>query len=140
MSFTLEDVIAPFRAMESNEDAIPILGDEDAMKCLAAWAKTDQLWRKPKKRAPVLKHNNHAAVWSWVDSGWHHDIGLVAVAAGLSQRIAAEKIAMLVVNRLIYPDGSMSKAARTSLNIYVAEKLGIKSKPATKPRRDDNEN
>lgn len=131
IDFRLEDVLAPFRALEANEDAIPILGDEAALKCLAAWSKTDHRWVKPKTRPPRFTHGNHAVVWEWMVGGWRLDLAGVAKRAGLSERTVHEKMAMLVGNRLMYPDGSMSKAAKTALNIYVAGKLGIKQ---TKPK------
>ncbi len=144
MEFRLEDLIAAFRALEANEDAIPILGDEDAMRCLAAWSKTDQTWTKPRGRVPTIRPGNHADVWAWIVRGWSFDYTNIATGAGLSLRIAHEKVRMLSTNRLIYPDGSMSKAARTALNIHVAEKLGIKQqapgrKPAPKKRDDEGD-
>ncbi len=142
MKFRLEDVLSVFRVLESTEDAIPILGDEDAMKCLAAWSKTDQAWTKPRRKVPAVAHNRHAELWQWIIMGWSIDFVAIGAGSGLSQRVVHEKMEMLSRNRLIYPDGSTSKAARTALNIYVADMLGIKSKPkqaAAKKQNDDDE-
>lgn len=151
-NFRAEDVLSMFRGMEQNEDAIPILDDDDAMKCLAAWAKTDQAWRRPKRDCPAMSVDNHAAVWRWVLAGWTLDVEGVAKAAGISERTAQYKLDVLTCNRLIYPDGSMAKGARLALNIYVAKKLGIKQKQPpqrsaprttptpTTPDGDDNSN
>lgn len=131
--FRLEDALAVFRAMETNEDAIPILGNEDAMRVLSSWTKTDQVWSKPRRKLPELTHANHSRVWQWIVSGWTIDVNEVARGANVSPRVAAQQLEVLTTNRLIYPDGSMSKGARAALNIYVAQKLGIKQKPRQQP-------
>lgn len=125
-------VIAAFRALETNEDAIPVLGDEDAMRCLTAWSKTDQKWKKPKGKQPEMTSANHGAVWAWIVAGWTLDFVAISEGSGCSQRIVHDKMKMLCLNRLIYPDGQMSKAARTALNVHVAAKLGVKQRPPKK--------
>lgn len=142
----LHDLLRTFVAVESNEDAIPVLGDEDAMKVLAAWRKTDQQWRAPKSKMPVVTASNHAAVWRWIVSGWTIDEASVAKGAGLSPRIVHEKLDVLVASRLIYPDGQISQAAHTAIKLHIANKLGIKAKRSKEPKegakrdRDDNNN
>lgn len=136
-------VISSFRAIEANEDAIPVLGDEDAMRVLAAWSKTDQQWKRPRRKPPEMTPTNHALVWSWLVEGWSIDHGSIAKAAGVRIAVAHEKMEMIIRNRLVYPDGSMSKAARTALNVHVAAKLGIKQKAPRTPRagaKDENAN
>lgn len=133
VKFRLEDVLAVFRALEANEDAIPILGNEDAMRVLAAWTKSDQHWRKPRRAMPELTATNHGLVWAWITSGWSFEYDPLARAANVSARIAAQQLDVLMANRLIYPDGSMSKGARAAMNLYIAAKLGIKQKSRRSP-------
>ncbi len=133
-NFRLEDVLAVFRALEANEDAIPILGNDDAMKVLAAWMKTDQAWQKPRRKQPVITATNHNLAWQWVVSGWTLDVDGVARGANVSPRVAAYQLEVLVSNRLIYPDGSISKGARAAMSIHVAQKLGIKQQKPRQPK------
>lgn len=133
--FNLESVLAPFRGLEQNTDAVVVLGDEQAMRVLVAWQKLDNKWSPPTARAPVVSAGAMGRLWKWVVAGW--DIGGVerdiARLAGVPRHIAHEKLEMLVGNRLIYPDGSMASGARSALAIHTAKKLGIKQQPPAKP-------
>ncbi len=148
MKFSLEDVLAPFRAIESNDDVLVVLGDEHAMKALIAWTKVDNVWTHPPTKRPAMRHGNMASAWAWVISGWNIDEQTRAIArlAGLPTDVAHEKIEILVGNRLIYPDGSLAKGTRVALNLYTAKKLGIKqqlpkaSQPQTSTDKDDRGN
>lgn len=128
MAVDITELLRMFRALEANEDAIPVLGDEDAMKILSVWSKTDQRWTSPKKKPPAFTPNRHAELWQWICSGWHVDESSIVVGSGLSAAVVHTKIRMLMTSRLIYPDGEMSKAARTALQVFIANKLGIKAK------------
>lgn len=124
----ITELLSTFRALEANEDAITVLGDEDAMKVLSAWSKTDQRWQAPKKKRPQITPTNHAEMWRWIVQGWTIDEEAIAVGSGLSANVVHTKMRMLIAARLVYPDGQMSKAARAALQVFVAQKLGIKSK------------
>lgn len=88
-----------------------------------------------------------ASLWDWVVAGWDLEAVTqrVSRAAGVPVDVAHQKIEMLVGNRLIYPDGSMAKGARSALNVDIARKLGIKQqlpKPPTPapPKNEDQGN
>lgn len=147
--FELNDLLRTIRALEDANDAIPVLNDDDAIKVMAAWKKTDQSWAKPRGKMPTVTSTNHAAVWRWIVSGWKIDERSVSRACGLTERVVHEKLNMLIALRLIYPDGSTSKAAKTAEQVYVARALGIKAKQrkqekdpaaAKKPGDDDASN
>ena len=135
LKFNLESVLAPFRGLEQNTDAVVVLGDEQAMRVLVAWQKIDNEWSPPATRVPVVTAGGMGRLWKWIVAGW--DVlkieREVARLAGVPRHIAHEKLEMLVGNRLIYPDGSMAGGARSALAIHTAKKLGIKQQPAAKP-------
>lgn len=134
MKNSLTEILRALRTLESPDDIIPVLGDEDAMKVMIAWSKTDQRWSMPRGKVPTLQAGNHQSVWSWIVLGWTFDHALIAKIAGVGPRVVHQKLEMLVGLRLIYPDGQMSKSARTALQVHVSQKLGIKPKrPAKKP-------
>lgn len=124
---TLEELLTPFRASESNEAAIVLLGDDDAMRVLIAFQNAEHTWRKPQRKAPDVM----AARWAWIVSGHHVDLDFIAIAARVSDETALAKVRMMFANRLVYPDGTITKAARTALNAHAAAKLGYK--PAKRP-------
>jgi hypothetical protein len=143
-SFRLEDVVGVFRALEQNDDALVVLGDETAMRVAVAWSHTDQEWERPPRPQPAAVHGKMGGLWSWMVSGWNVDARAVARLAGVPRTVAHAKLEMLIGNRLIYPDGSMAKGMRSVLLSYAARKLGIKQQLPAQPRRaraedDDDE-
>ena len=126
MSRSLEDHLAVFRSLETNEDALVILNDYDACRVLVAWTKTDQTWTRPRTAPPEPKHGQLAARWAWIVSGWDIDVEKVSRLAGLPQTVVHEKMEMLVGNRLVYPDGSTSGPAHKMLGTNTGLKLGFK--------------
>src|SRR6185312_9410225 len=109
MAFVIEDVLAPFRALEANEHAIPVLDDDNAMRVLAAWTQTENTWEPPEgAKAPPARAGKMESLWRWVVSGWDVEalVQKVSRAAGVPVDIAHRKLEMLIGNRLIYPDGS----------------------------------
>lgn len=122
----LEDVIAPFRAIEANEDALVILGDDQAMKVLVAWTHVDNEWEPSATALVPYKLGRAAAAWAWIVQGWMIDSDEVARFAGIASGIAHAKLEILIGNRLIYPDGSVSKGARIAMSAYTAATLGLK--------------
>lgn len=133
------DIVEAFRAIDSNQDAIPVLGDEEAMRVLVAWSKTDQRWKAPRTKPPAMRPGNHATVWRWVVEGWTIDVTAVAKIAGVQVRVARDKLDMLVGLRLIFPDGVMASSAKTALNVHVAGKLGVKQRAQRRAAPDKGE-
>lgn len=127
-AFRIEDVLTPFRGLEQNQDAVVVLGDENAMKVLVAWTHVDNVWTKPSKPAPAIVSGKMSKLWQWVVSGWDTDVMMrdIARAAGLPVAIVHDKLNVLIGNRLIYPDGTMAAGARAALSVHTAKKLGIK--------------
>lgn len=135
MDDDLIDIIEAFLVLDSNEAAVPILDDADAIKVLVAWSRTDNAWRRPRAKPPKVQPGSHGAAWAWAVAGWTIDVASIARIAGLQTRVVRDKVDMLVGLRLIYPDGRMAKSARTAINVYVGKKIGVKQ--PRNPRRSD---
>lgn len=136
MNRILDEMITAFRAIEANEDIIPVAGDDVAMRVLAAWTKTENVWRMPKRARPTFGPSTHHDCWRWITSGWMPDYEGLAEATGLDYSTASDKMRVLIANRLVYPDGTMSKPSTILMVGYAAAKLGLKGdpkKPAKKP-------
>lgn len=138
MSNVLAELLQIFQGTEEDGDAIPVLGDDDAMSVLAAWRRADQVWSQPNAKQPPYTAKTSEAVWRWICAGWSldHVVEAIERGTGLSPFVVRNKLAMLIAARLIYPDGNMSKAAKTALQLHVAKKLGIKPKRRKDPAGD----
>jgi hypothetical protein len=130
---SLAKLLATFRGVETQETSLVILGDDEAVKVLIAWSNVDNEWTQPETRVPDATVGKLGKLWSWILSGWDVDTRKVSRLAGVTEAIAHVKLEILMGNRLIYPDGQMSKGARTALMAHTAIKLGIKQKAATPP-------
>lgn len=123
-------LIAAFVEVEKLEDAAVLTSDEgfdaDTMRVLAAWEKTRHTWTRPRKRCPGSEAN--VDTWEWLTSGWEPDITAIADAASVSYAMARTAIAVLVGNRLIYPDGTMNEFARNSLRAHMAKRIAGKGR------------
>jgi hypothetical protein len=142
---TLEESIAPFRALEANDDAIPVLGDDKAMRVLVAWTHVDNEWAAPELPRPRILPGRMSALWDWIVAGWDVEsmVQRVSRTSGVPADIVHSKLEILIGNRLIYPDGSMAKGAKAALNVIARRKLGIKQipqRPAAQPapKKDDD--
>lgn len=135
------ELVKVFQGLEQPEDSIPVLGDDQAMRVLAGWTKTDQAWVLPPQAMPVLRVGNHAKLWQWLCDGWDLEscIPMLEAATGLPHSVITEKLDMLVMNRLIYPTGDMSKSARTALAVHVNTKIRAAKRDKNPAKRDERD-
>jgi hypothetical protein len=129
--FRLEDALAVFRGVEDNQDAVVVIGDDDAMRVLVAWTHVDNDWYPPSTACPPLVHGKLAAAWDWIRAGWDLNERKISKLAGVPTSVARAKLDVLIGNRLIYPDGSLSKGVRLALAAFTAQRLGLKPSAAT---------
>lgn len=123
----LDTMLNEFRANESPDAAIVLLGDDEAMRVLIAFQNAEHDWKRPRRAVPKTM----ASRWAWLVLGHDVDLEFISIAARVSDETAHTKLRMLFANRLVYPDGTITKAARTALNAHAAAKLGYK--PAKRP-------
>lgn len=116
--------------------------DAATMRVLAAWPQVEIGWDSPDRKCPGDGSPTPAA-WRWLCDGIEFDVGELAAVAGVERAVARDKTEMLLGNRLVFPDGSIAKPARASLQRHAREALGLKppKAPANKPEpRDDGTN
>jgi hypothetical protein len=121
------DLIAAFQAAEQNEAAAVLLDDKDgfdapALRVLAAWGTRSHRWTSPPRRCPDNGRATPAA-YAWLVSGLEVDYHAVAEAAGVSLAVARAKVRVLLGNRLVYPDGSLARIARATLQASIAKRI-----------------
>lgn len=126
---TLEEMLKPFKLDATSNDAAAalVLGDDEAVRVLAAFRNVTHKWRAPKKKQPS-ETATLIERWEWLTSNWTIDVEGIARAAGMSEEVADMKVDMLIANRLVYPDGTIADGARIALQMHTQVKLGIKPK------------
>ncbi len=131
------ELLAAFQASEEVQSIAVLMVEEgfdaDVMRVLAAWQQSHHEWTQPKRACP--DHGRPTArAYAWLVSGWEIDSEAIARAADVSPSVARAKIDVLIGSRLIYPDGTMAKAAQAALRSHVSARLqaggGRKRKPA----------
>lgn len=126
---TLSELLAPFKRDPTSNDAAAalVLGDDEAVRVLAAFRNVDHKWKLARK-APPDESASLTTKWQWLTHAWELDVSGVAEAAGVSEDVAEMKLDMLLRNRLIYPDGTIAIGASIALQMHTQTKLGIKPK------------
>ena len=126
MDQTVLDLIRAFQVGEQNE-AAAIFIDEDGfdlvtIRVLSAWWHSDHDWVKPSRPCPDDGRPT-ARAYAWLISGMDIDYVAIADAAGVSRSQARARMARLIGNRLIYPDGQMAKVAKASMQAAIAKRV-----------------
>lgn len=141
----VNDLLAAFKAKEKLESGAALMDadgfDIETARVLAAWLTVEPTFKPvgpmPDKGEPT------ARAWGWLIAGTQIDYPAIADAADVSIATARARIALLLGNRLIYPDGKAAKfamdALRAALTVRVrraARKAsGQESRPAaTQPK------
>lgn len=116
MSVDLQKLLAPLRKRESKEHLCAVVDDHDAIRLLDAFANAETAW-KPRRGARVPKDPD--ALWGWLWGFVLLDLQAIAASAKLSQKTAATLLRVCIAARLVYPDGTITKPARTLIADYV---------------------
>lgn len=104
---TLQQLLAPYRRAEQDRAAISACGRQVSRQLLAAWGPAWAAWSPPTSPAP----DDLRARWTWL---WAH-VELHApdfvAAAGVPQAAGLAAFESIVQLRLVYPDGTIARAA-----------------------------
>jgi hypothetical protein len=139
MDGDVADLIEAFRvdANRNVESIVVLLIEENdfevaSMRVLSSWAHVEVRWSRPRRAKPDDGRPTPAA-WAWLVSGLDVDYDALSKAAGVSRAIARERTAVLLANKLVLPDGTISNPAHAALQQHAKRALGVRSKkdPAT---------
>ena len=114
---------------ETRERVYVICEDPRALKVLAVWSETAIHYTgksATRNRKPAIT-DSWEQVWDDVEI----DHGKLVTMTGLDDKVVRSEVERLRLLRLIYPDGTMHKAARDVLRHKIASKLGVKKKAGT---------
>lgn len=130
------ELVAAFKALERNESAVALIDEEgfdvEMAQVLGAWLTSDHVF-KPLLTPPPDDGRPTAKAWGWLVAGMRIDYVAIADAANVSSTVARTRLAQLIGNRLIYPDGTCAQIAMQALKATIALRVRRAAKP---PRRD----
>jgi hypothetical protein len=155
---TLAELVAPFRERQREFVFAAALISEraEARKLLAATGVYPlPFWRCP----PTKKPTDEKILWLWIWSGYSGGpqrptfLAGLAAAAGISAEAAYRVWPALMTSRTLFPDGTLSEAARQMLSIPIPRGQGRPTKgsehvpamkmpktTATEPKKDEGTN
>jgi hypothetical protein len=115
---TLDALLQPYRTDDSL-GVVTVIDDVPAKKLLAAWPRYNPRWVRPKGRMPSDLDER----WYWLWEGVDVDVRFLAECANISEHVAGPKLLTCIHARLLFPDGTLSKAATMMLNAFIAQNL-----------------
>jgi len=102
--------------------SLPLLEDEQLVSVVNSWNKIRVEWNPP-DTLPDIPLSDHD-LWSllWEYSFW--DMEDLAIAAGVTEAMAARCFIRAKLCRLIYPDGSVSNSSKRVIALIIGSTLG----------------
>ena len=115
----MPDYLSPFRSRESafRANAVALLRDPAALRVALAWRVTPVAWSFPSTTCP----DSEAAIWQWLWEGVDVDETTIAQAAAVAPEDARHFLRIAILNRLIYPDGTIASIVDEIGNRALAE-------------------
>lgn len=130
----LEDLVRALRLSEPDivagrvEQLGVLIGDDpdegldaEAIRVLSAWKLGAHAWKQP--RLPCPEDLRSRAAYDWMVRGMDVDYVAIADTAGVTVSVARAKMAKLLGARLVYADGTTSKAADAALQAGIARRV-----------------
>lgn len=122
-----ETCLAWFRYHEDLVDAVVVASDENAMKVLIAWRSVAPPWRPPSGEPP--EDRNERWTWLWLGRAPHNVPWLrkLAEASGVPVAHVLRCWRVLWMQRLVYPDGTVSEEALKVVRAFLAQQIARRS-------------
>ena len=107
-----------FKNEEKAESTLVLAEDKKLTRLLLAWQRTNVVQKRRPPKAPEADNTNGR--WDWLWSCVTFSTDDIASVAGLEPRQIVSGLAILRGNRLIYPDGTISRFAAQFLRVKTA--------------------
>jgi len=115
-----------FKENERPEAVLRVAEDPDLVKIVIAWGSTST---RVKPKLTQLRSECEGDVWEWLWRNAEYCSFSLATRAGVSQYGFDEKLAVLIGNRVLYPDGTVNSFVERYLREKVLKLFeGVKSK------------
>lgn len=117
---TFEEILEEFKKNESVEDVLPVMDNLSLQKILIAWSKISISRLPIKKAAPSIPNELWRWLWDQIEFKQDEITEITGIKFDLSKLLK-----ILIGNRIIYPDGSISSFASKILKSILKTKLKI---------------
>lgn len=111
---TIEDVLVSFKQEEDPTSAEVIAENKNALKLFACWKSLGVVLENFMCSEEVLRLPR-VDLWFFLWTKVSVDMDLLTALSGLSRSSVKRALPILITNRLVYPDGAVSKAAEARL-------------------------
>lgn len=125
----LQELLALFREQEPRRmHTITVMINNDDLKTIAsAWTSIHVRWKAHPSKQPDA--SDEGALWEWLWKGVDYSEVDLGIAAAIARARVSVLVKTLILNRLIYPDGTIARPAMNVLGGEVnrfAVKAGVK--------------
>lgn len=120
-----DEILQQFKASEQPECLLLISEDSASLKITVAWAGTSICRIEMPEPLP---NPVDAERWVWLWNRVSYSIAEIAVRTGLTTYVIERKLPGLIVNKVIYPDGTVNSFVRR----YLRERVLNLFRPAKK--------
>lgn len=112
-------ILSRFKENEEPENIVAIIDDDEMLKGLVAWKSVVVKY----KAAGECQEKEEAAQWNWMWDYVEFDLAAFGVVAGAKGQDVGGLFRRLKGLRLIYPDGTINKLAKSYLQTTIMTKL-----------------
>jgi hypothetical protein len=116
VAIDLKKLLAPMRKQEGKAQLCSIVDDHNAIRLLDAFANAESAWRP---RSRPKQPTEQGALWFWLWRFFLIDLDALAASARLTPEEATKLLRVLIAARLVYPDGTITRPAKTLIADFV---------------------
>lgn len=113
------EVLSSFKSKEEPESIVPLVEDEDLRNGLVAWKSVVITYNSPGD----CDLKDEASQWNWLWKYVQFDQTSFGTVAGVRGQDVGKLLERLIGLRLIYPDGTIHKQAKSYLQTIIWSKL-----------------
>lgn len=121
--------LAHFKENERPEVVLLIADDLDLIKIIVAWTNTTVV---PSEKLSPLRGDSESEVWQWLWKNAVYSREELAAKSALTEYGFEKKMAPLIGNRLLYPDGTVNSFVQRYLRDRVLKLFEAKPKRAAR--------
>jgi hypothetical protein len=112
-----QETLDTYKQNEKPESVLLVAQDRHLLRLLAVWDETRVQRRR--RLSPFPENGDDEMCWQWLWINACYSVEELAGLTGFSTDAVEKKMGVLIGNRLVYPDGTMSQLAAQFLRIRV---------------------
>ena len=131
-----QEALNKYKRNEKPESILLVAQDRHLLRLLAVWDET-RIERR-RRLSPFPEGGDDETRWKWLWKNVSYSVEELASLTDLATGVVEKKVGVLIGNRLVYPDGTMTRLAAQFLRIRVPTlfKAGNPTKAAREVARN----